>query len=75
MVWDEGRTELALETWRNTDPAYADETLIGIRGAIMEKMRPLDAVPRIDDLLSRQTAAMKSELLTRIAKYHKWEQR
>ena len=75
LFWDEGRTELALETWRNTDPAYADETLIGIRGAIMEKMRPLDAVPRIDDLLGRQTAAMKSELLTRIAKFHKWEQR
>jgi hypothetical protein len=68
--WDEGRTELAMETWKGTDPVFADETLTRIRGAIIEKRRPLDAVPRIDAILGQKTAAAKSVLLERIAKFH-----
>jgi hypothetical protein len=73
--WDEGRTELAMETWKGTDPAFADETLTRIRGAIIERRRPLDAVPRIDEILGRETAGAKSLLLERIAKFHKWDRR
>jgi len=73
--WDEGRTEQAMETWKDTDPAFADETLTRIRGAIIERRRPLDAVPRIDDILGRQAAAGKSQLLERIARFHKWKER
>jgi len=73
--WDEGRTELAMEIWKGTDPAFADETLTRIRGAIIEKRRPLDAVPRIDAILGQKTAAAKSVLLERIAKFHKWDRR
>jgi hypothetical protein len=73
--WDEGRTELAMETWKGTDPAFADETLTRIRGAIIERRRPLDAVPRIDEILGRETDGAKSLLLERIAKFHKWDRR
>jgi hypothetical protein len=73
--WDEGRTELAMETWKGTDPAFADETLTRIRGAVVERRRPLDAVPRIDAILGQETAAAKSILLERIAKFHKWDRR
>jgi hypothetical protein len=75
LYWDEGQTGLAMEVWKSTDPAFADETLTAIRGAIVERRRPLDAVPRIDDILGRQTAAAKSRLLERIVKFHKWERR
>jgi hypothetical protein len=64
-----------MEVWKSTDPAFADETLTAIRGAIVERRRPLDAVPRIDAILGRQTAAAKSRLLERIVKFHKWERR
>jgi hypothetical protein len=73
--WDEGRTELAMEIWKGTDPAFADETLTQIRGAIIERRRPLDAVPRIDDILGREAAAAKSRQLERITKFHKWDRR
>jgi hypothetical protein len=75
LYWDEGRTGQALETWKATDPAFADENLTRIRGAITERRRPLDAVPRIDDILGRRAVAQKSDLLARIAKYHKWDRR
>lgn len=73
--WDEGRTELAMETWKGADPAFADEILTRIRGAIMEKRRALDAVPRIDAILGLETASAKSLLLERIARFHKWDRR
>jgi len=75
LNWDEGQTGPAMEVWKSTDPAFADETLTAIRGAIIERKRPLDAVPRIDAILGRQTAAGKAGLLARIAKFHKWDQR
>jgi len=64
-----------METWKGTDPAFADESLTRIRGAIVERRRPLDAVPRIDAILGQETAAAKSILLERIAKFHKWDRR
>jgi hypothetical protein len=74
LYWDEGETELAMETWKTTDPAFADETLTRIRGAISAKRR-IAAVPRIDDILGRLAVAEKSDQLARIAKFHKWERR
>jgi hypothetical protein len=75
LYWDEGRAESALLVWRDTDPAFADVVLTGIRGAIIERRRPLDAVPAIDVLLGRQTVSEKTNQLARIMKFHKWDRR
>jgi hypothetical protein len=73
--WDEGRIELAMEIWKDTDPAFADETLTAIRGAIIEGRRLGNPVPRIDAILGRMAAGERSVQLQRIAKFHKWDRR
>jgi hypothetical protein len=75
LNWDEGRTKQAMEIWKTTDPAFADETLTAIKGAIIEGRRLSDPVARIDDILGRQAAGEKSAQLARIAKFHKWDRR
>jgi hypothetical protein len=75
LYWDEGRTELAMETWKSTDPAFADETLTCIRGAVIEDRRLGNPVARIDAILDRLAAGEKSDQLARIAKFHKWDRR
>ncbi|HSA96704.1 MAG TPA: hypothetical protein VLJ16_11680 [Acidobacteriota bacterium] len=75
LYWDEGRTELAMETWKSADPAFADGTLTAIRGTIIEGRRLNDPVRRIDAILGQQAAAEKSDQLARIAKFHKWDRR
>ncbi len=75
LYWDEGRTEQAMETWRATDPAFADEILTQIRGAIIEGRRLSNPVARIDDIFGRLAAGDRSEQLARIAKFHKWDRR
>ena len=75
LFWDEGQTGPAMEIWKATDPAFADEIMIQIRGAIIERRNPRDAVPRIDDILGRRVVAERSDLLARIAKFHKWDRR
>lgn len=75
LYWDEGQTKTAMEIWKVTDPAFADETLTAIRGAIIEGRRLTDPVARIDAFLGRRAAAEKSDLLARIMKFHKWDRR
>jgi hypothetical protein len=64
-----------MEIWKMTDPAFADEALTGIRGAIIEGRRLGDPIARIDDILGRQMVTERSGLLARITKYHKWDRR
>lgn len=75
LYWDEGQTKLAMEIWKATDPAFADETLTWIRSAIIEGRRLSNPVPRIDAILARLGAGEKSVQLARIAKFHKWDRR
>ncbi len=75
LYWDEGNTGLAMETWKSTDPAFADETLTWIRGAIIEDRRLSNPVARIDAILGQLAAGERSDQLARIAKFHKWDRR
>lgn len=75
LYWDEGRTEQAMETWKAADPAFADETLTQIRGAIIEDRKLSNPVARIDDIFSRRAADERAGQLARIAKFHKWDRR
>jgi hypothetical protein len=75
LYWDEGQTKLAMEIWKATDPAFADETLTWIRGVIIEGRRLTDRVASIDDILGRRAAGERSVQLARIAKFHKWDRR
>jgi len=74
LCWDEGRTDEALSVWLETDPAFADVTLTGIRNAIAEK-RLSNPIRRIDDILGRLAVTEKADQLERIARYGKWDRR
>ncbi len=74
LHWDEGRTDLALAIWMDTDPAFADATLMSIRDAIAAK-RLSDPIRKIDYLFSYQAADERYDLLQRIEKFHKWARR
>jgi len=75
LYWDEGRTEQAMETWKAADPAFADEILTQIRGAIIEDRKLGNPVARIDAIFGRLAAGERSDQLARIAKFHKWDRR
>jgi hypothetical protein len=75
VYWDEGRPDLALNTWRSVDPAYSFGPLDDMRRIMSDTEDTVKLVSRISGALSREADFDSSEQFRRLLKFHKWARR
>jgi hypothetical protein len=75
VYWDEGRSDLALNTWKTIDPAFSFGPLDDIRRIKSDTENTVNLVSRISGALSREADFDSSEQFRRLLKFHKWAKR
>jgi len=75
LHWAAGRRDKAIEKWRAIGLEYSTVTMDGIRAVLWVGERAADFESRIDRILQTQASADRSELLSRLKKFHKWSVR
>jgi hypothetical protein len=75
VYWDEGRSDLALESWRTIDPSFSLGPLDEIRRIMSDTENAVNFVTRISGALGRAADVDSSEQFDRLLRFHKWAKR